>query len=336
MRDGVQALAEADELGVVDPIRPPAFLVALLGRIRALPPYAIAFLLIAIVRAVADLSVAIRSLGVPDMSFPILGLLLGSVPDWLTLLIPVAVGWSTVRLGSASGRVVRGAIAVGLSEVARMAGSLLSGPEMSSLLMADVVRAVAVFLLAGGLIWMAHGVEALRRSAPTSTARRVAVGAIILGLVAAAVELVARLAQLASSVPPMDGEDFERAIFTSNAAGLAHVLVLLAWAYLAWVLIRGDGDAGRPASATRMGSASGWFAIGWFAASIAALAAVPFAIEAPDGPAGPSTASLILWITTVAGATCVLISMAALAAGLRGGLATESLADDAYEQAGTR
>lgn len=327
------AVPGSDDLGVVDPIRPPASIVALAGRIRLLPPYAIAFLIVAVARAIADIVTTAGfydGLGGPGS---ILGLVLGSVPGWLILLIPVAVGWSTLNVSNASARVVRGSIAVGLSEVAAMAGSVIGGPENPTFLATAVVRMFSAFLLAGGLVWMAHGLEALRTNEPTSMVRRAAIAAIAVGLTAAVVELVARIAQLVSLVPGQFGAEEDGAIFAANVTGLANVLVLLAWTYLAWVLIRADRDRDRPRSATRIGAASGWLATAWLGASLAALGLLPFASESPDG-LGPSLAGTYYFVVSIAAATFSVASLAALVSGLATGLAAGPATDaDEREEA---
>lgn len=323
-----KAVPGSDDLGVVDPIRPPASVVALVGRIRLLPAYAIAFLLVAVAGAIVDIATAAGSYGGLGAPGSMLGLVLGSVPGWLTLLVPVAVGWSALKLGDVSGRIIRGSVAIGLSEVAAMAGSMIGGPENPTFLATAVVRMFSAFLLAGGLIWMAHGLEALRANEPTPMVRRAAIAAIGVGLTAAVVEFVARLAQLVSLVPGQFGAEEDGAIFAANVTGLSNVLVLLAWTYLAWVLVRADGDPDRPRSATRIGAASGWLAIAWLGASLAALALLPFASESPDGITGPSAAGTYYFVVSIAAATFSVASIAALISGLATGLAN-SLAPDA-------
>ena len=322
-----EASPGSDDLGVVDPIRPPASAVALANTFRRLPPYAIAFLALAVARAIADIVTTIGSDGGLGVSGSILGLLLGSAPAWLTLLTPFAVGWAALTLGKAPSRVVRGSIAIGLSEVVAMAGSLIAGPfapgpEMPTFIATAAARMASAFLLAGGLIWLAHGLEALRAIEPTRTLRRSAIVAVVVGLAAAVVEFVARVAQLVTFVPGDVGAEGDAAIFAANAMGLANILVLLAWTYLAWVLIRADRDADRPRSATRLGSVSGWLAIAWLGASLTGLALLPFASESPDG-LGPSAASTLSFVIAIAAATFGLASIAALVAGLAKGLASQ-------------
>jgi hypothetical protein len=315
-----EAVPSSDDLGVVDPIRPPASAVALASTLRRLAPYAIGFLVIAVARAIADIAAAAASYGVGG-SGAILGLVLGSVPGWLALLVPVAVGWAVLKLGEAPSRVVRGSIAIGLSEVLAMVGGLIGGSEIPSILATAVARMFSALLLAGGLIWLARGLEALRAIEPARRLRRAAITAVAVGLTAAVVELVVRIAQLGSLAPDGFAAEEVRAIFAANAAGVANVLVLLAWTYLAWVLIRADRDPDRPRSATRIGAASGWLAIAWLGASLAALAVLPFASESPDGLAGWTAAGVYYYVAYIAAATFGLASIAAFVAALATGVA---------------
>ena len=323
------------DLGVVDPIRAPASVTAFTTRIRGLPPYALAFLLVFAVRAAADLYQT--ALGFGDVVGPssILGLLLGSLPDWFVLLIPVAVAWSIGRFGDVSGRLTRGAIAVGLSEVVlmavRVAAPLVSGiaPESSSFLLSSFIRMVGTFLLAGGLIWMAHGLEALRTTDPSPRVRRAALLAVVIGLAAATLEFVGQAVQLVGLAASDVLEDVDRAILVSNAMAMAHVVILLAWVYLAWVLVRGAGDAGRPPQATRMGAAAGWFVTGWLGATVAALAVLPIASEAPGALAGGSAAVALLGLASIVAATCNVTALLAIVSALAGGLAAQGGRDAA-------
>jgi hypothetical protein len=321
------------DLGVVDPIRAPASVIALQGRIRSLPMYAIGFLLVFVVRATADLYAAARQVSEFGPS-PILGVLLGSLPDWLTLLIPVAVGWSALRLGASSGRVVRGAIAVGLSEVVAMAERFIGGAEDPMFAISAMVDAVSFVLFAGGLLWLARGLEGLRVGTPSVRGQRGALLAMAMGVMVAAIELVGRAAQIVG----VDASDYadsgDSAILVANAVSLTYVVVPLAWAYLAAVLVRADQDPGRPPRATRLGAWAGWLSIASLAASLASLAWLPFAGETDAAIETLTMLSSILYVVAVAGATIALARIAVLVAALAGGLGSQCGQMDAAEQAG--
>jgi len=318
------------DLGVVDPIRIPPSVLALVARIRQLPPYAIVFLGAFVVRATADLTTALSSSGL-DPSSTIFGLVLGSIPGWLTLLIPVAVAWSTATQGDAADRVVRGAIAVGLSEIAAMAADVIGGRPDTLFLVPTLVRMVSAFTFAGGLIWIAHGLEALRMTEPPSRIRSAAVVGVAVGLAAAVLELVARVVQLVDLARSPFLDEADQAILLTNTTGLVHVLVLLAWAYLAWVLVRSDLDTGRAPAATRSGAVAGWLTVGRLGASLGSLALLPVVSESPDGLGGTSTAMSVFFVISFTVATCTFASLIALVSGFARGLAIESGMDDADE-----
>ena len=322
-----------NELGVVDPIRPPANVVAFGGRLRLLPPYAIAFLGIFVARAIADLYAAFR----PDGEFgvtPILSLILASMPDWLVLLTPVAVGWAVVRRGPASQRVTRGAIAVGLSGVVAMGARFIGSSEGLVIAIDGFVRMVSFVLLAGGLLWIARGLEALRTGTPSVAARRGAIVAIAFGVALAAVEVVARVAQILSfSYADYADAGQDGALLIANVLGVSYVLVLLAWAYLAWVLLRAGWDAGRSSQALRLGTTAGWLEVIWLGISLAGLALLPFATEASLAAGEQTMLSSIAYVLAISGATIALAANAALVAGLARGLAAEPESAAAAEPA---
>jgi hypothetical protein len=316
------------DLGVVDPLRPPASVVAFGGRLRLLAPYAIGFLGIFLARGLADLYALLRQLGDIGAYPTFLSLILGSVPEWLALLLPVAVGRASVRGGVASSRVVRGAMAIGLSEVVAMAAGFIGGPENPTYAVTAIVRAASFVLLAGGLLWMAQGLEALRSGPPSAAGRRGALVALAFGVAVVAVQLFGRLAQILSfnySDYADGGQD--GAILIGNVLGLSYVLVPLGWAYLSWVLLRSGVDAGRPTGAIRFGSWTGWLALIWLGTSLAGLALLPFATQTALAAGEQTMLGTIAYVLAISAATLSLAAMATLVAGLASGLAAEPSRD---------
>jgi hypothetical protein len=246
------------------------------------------------------------------------------MPDWLALLMPVAVGWATVRFGAASTRVTAGAVAVGLSEIVAMGAGLIGGPENPTFAISATVRAVSFVLLAGGLLWLARGLEVLRSGTPSTLARRGALLGLGIGVAVTAIELVARVAQTVGFDYVEYAGDEGRAILIANLVSVTYVLVPLAWAYLGWVLIRSDGDVARPPRATRLGAWAGWLRIAWLGTSLVGLAWLPFASRADLEPGeGPTMLSTILLVVAVTGAAIAVAAIALLVAGIAVGLASQ-------------
>jgi hypothetical protein len=324
-----RAAPESDDLGVVDPIRAPEALVELTRRLRGLPLYALGFLLAAIVRIVLDVA-DWAEMPKLDPGSGLASLILGTLPVSLLFLIPVAVAWSVQAHGLASSRVIRGSIAVGLSELARMASALILAEDGSTGLAYAGLNLGAAFLLGGGLIWMAHGMEALRRLEPSPLARRAGIGIAASGAVLAVVRLASGLLLLVQAIPGRGSDDVDRFVFMSQATTLANsVIILLGWSYLAWVLIRGYGDADRSRTGTLAGAVSGWLAGMWILASaIWAIALLPWVFASAEDPGAEQPGEF--FDAVLIGATlCAAGALAALAWGLANGLGTDAEADEA-------
>jgi hypothetical protein len=310
------------DLGVVDPLRPPAGVVAFVARVRALPPYALGFLGVLAAKVVADLYTDLRPYWDSGAQF-IVGLLVHAVPEWLMLLAPVAVAWSAARRGAAQHRVLRGAITVGLSEVVAIGAGVIGHPENPTWAISAVVRSVSFALLAVGLVWMARGLESLRSAEPSVLARRGAVLGVVLGLAVAGVELVARIAQMVSIDYAGYSLGEGQAILITSLASMTYLLVPLAWAYLAWALVRADRDPARPPRATRLGAWAGWFTIAWLGASLIGFAWLPFTSARDVEPSeGLTMLSSILLVVVVTAAIIALAAIATLIAALAAGLAS--------------
>jgi hypothetical protein len=180
---------------------------------------------------------------------------------------------------------------------------------------------ISFLLLAGGLFWMARGLEALVTGTPSMAARRGARMAIVLGVAVVAVELFARLSQILrfNYADYADGGQ-DGAILIANVMGLSYVLVPLAWSYAARALLRAGGDTHRSPQAVRLGTAAGWLAIVWLGTSVAGVALLPFAMEADLASGEQTTLGAIAYVLAVAGATMALAAIATLVAALANGL----------------
>lgn len=316
-----EAAPTPGDLGVVDPIRPPASAVRFGNRVRQLPAYALAFLLLAVAGAIVDIATALGGISPGVGASPLLGLVLGALPGWVVLLVPAAVAWATQTTGSASRRVVRGSIAIGLSEVGHIAANLMGISEPSGVVAYAVVEMVAWLLLALGLIWLANGMEAVRRQEPTPVVQRIALGVVVIGVLAAVLDLGTRLIQLGGADLR---DEYDAAIFFTNVTGLAYIGTLLGWTFLARALLRGGGDAGRPRAATRAGAVAGWLAGLWLLGSLLSVVAfVPFvAATDPEILARPPWGDVYL-LVAVAARACSVLAIVYLAWGLRAGLGSE-------------
>lgn len=317
--------ADADDLGVVDPIRAPEVLVDFGRRLRALPLYALGFLLAAIIRTVLLVADWAVTAGMPglDPGSSLLSLVVGILPGTVLLLVPVAVAWSSERDSSAPERVVRGSIAVGLSELANVAAGSLGAGDVSSMLVSTAVSLGGNLLLGGGLIWMAQGLEALRETEPRSITGRVALLVAAMGAAVVVVQLVVGVAALVGAIPGPGADEFDQALFIGRAAGLTAAVPVLGWAFLAWVLIRGRDDLDRQPMATR-GAMSGWLAGAWFLASIiATLLVVPYLLGSPDGLGTAPPGGSIYVVASLLGAVFSAGAVYVLAWSLASGLATD-------------
>jgi len=317
---------EVEDLGVVDPLRAPESLGRVARGLRDLPPYALGFLIAATARTVVGVADWWGTAALPgaDVGTSILSLIVGTMPGTVLLLIPVAVAWSIDRDGGAPERVYRGAIAVGLGELINLATGFVGAGNRPTMLLYGAMSLAANFLLAGGLVWIAHGLEAMRQREPSPTTGRGALVVGVLGGVGAVVLLVLGISGLAASVPGPGAQDVDRALFVGRAAGLASALVVFGWAYLAWVTIRGRDDLDRDPRATRAGAVSGWLAGAWLVASaIALLALVPSFAGSPDGLGSEPPGGSLYVVLSVIGAACRAGAILALAWGLILGLGSD-------------
>jgi cytochrome c oxidase assembly factor CtaG len=145
---------------------------------------------------------------------------------------------------------------------------------------------------------------------------------VVVGLAATAIDIAGRLVQLVQLVPPEVEAEVDRVLFTVNATALTMPLVLLAWAYLAWTLIRGIDDSQRPVAATRSGAIAGWLAGAWLVTSLVALALQPLVTASISDAEGPTPASTILFAVSLAGVLSAVGSLAFLVRALSIGLAS--------------
>lgn len=233
-----------EALGVVDPMRIPG-----LDRARAawrrLPPLGQVFVVL------AAIDVVVRAIGLfgtslfVDLGNP-LSVITGFVPHDALILLPAIVVWRRVDAVEATPLVMRGAILVALVELlnAPLRG-LTSGIPIDPFLLPTIVSIAAAFLMAAGWMTLGLGLRELNPAKPeqsTAGLANLVGGAIVL----AAVVNLAGLFLL----PQGDFVDPRWNALLQLGSGMS-IVQMVALAYLARIVVLGNGDARRPSLARK-------------------------------------------------------------------------------------
>jgi len=249
MTDTKPAVATAEGLGVVEPLRIPGA-AATRRAFLGLPPAARVFV------ALAGVDVVVRVLGLFGTG---LFLFLDNPLTWFSaffphdalILLPALILARRPNAIEATPLVMRGAIAVALVELLNTPlRGIVSGNPLDPIVAPTIVSIVAILFLAGGWYWPALGLRALNpvRPADSSTGLANLVGG---ALVVTA--LMSFVTALFGPVPDV-GNPSWTALFQLNSAML--VVQSIAFAYLARVVILGTGDPARPIAATNLATGS--------------------------------------------------------------------------------
>jgi hypothetical protein len=234
--------ARPDGSGVVDPMRIPGADGARQAWLR-LPVLGRAFVVL------AALDVIVRAIGLfgtqlfVDLGDP-LGVITAFVPHDALILLPAVLIWRRPDAVETTPLVMRGAILVALVELlnAPLRG-LTSGNPIDPFALPTIISIAAAFLMAAGWATLAVGLRELDPAKPeqsTAGLANVVGGAIAL---AAIVNLAGVLLLPGADV----GDPRWNALLQLNSA--MSVLQILALAYLARIVVLGNGDVRRPSIA---------------------------------------------------------------------------------------
>jgi hypothetical protein len=249
MTDTKPAVATAEGLGVVEPLRIPGA-AATRRAFLGLPPAARVFV------ALAGVDVVVRVLGLFGTG---LFLFLDNPLTWFSaffphdalILLPALILARRPNAIEATPLVMRGAIAVALVELLNTPlRGIVSGNPLDPIVTPTIVSIVAILFLAGGWYWLALGLRALNPMRPADSSVGLA------NLVSGALVITALTSFVTTLfVPAPDvGNPSWTALFQLNSAML--VVQSLAFAYLARVVILGTGDPARPTAATNLAAGS--------------------------------------------------------------------------------
>jgi hypothetical protein len=249
MTDTKPAVATAEGLGVVEPLRIPGAAAARRA-VLGLPPVARLFI------GLAGVDVVVRGLGLFGTG---LFLFLDNPLTWFSaffphdalILLPALILARRPNAIEATPLVMRGAIAVALVELLNTPlRGLVSGNPLDPIVTPTIVSIVAILFLAGGWYWLALGLRALNPRRPADSSVGLA------NLVSGALVITALTSFVTTLFGPAPdvGNPSWTALFQLNSAML--VVQSLAFAYLARVVILGAGDPARPTVATNLAAGS--------------------------------------------------------------------------------
>ena len=259
---------QREALGVVDPMRIPGADRARQAW-RGLPGLGRAFIVLAAIDVVA------RALGLfgtrlfVNLGDP-LGVITAFVPHDALILLPAVLTWRRPDAVEATPLVMRGAVLVALVELldAPLRG-LTSGNPLDPFVLPTIVSIAATFLTAAGWVTLAIGLRDL--NAPLADQSTAGLANIVTGsIVLAAIVNLAGVLLL----PQGDlGDPRWNALLQLNAG--MFVLQALSLAYLARVVVLGNGDARRPGIArTTATAAAVLIAIGSIVSAVIGLLAL--------------------------------------------------------------
>jgi hypothetical protein len=240
--------ASTNDLGVVDPIRIP-------GAARARRLWADAPWLSRVFVALAAVDVVVRALGIFGTSLflePSLPetFITAFLPHTALILLPAVIVARRPSATAALPVVVQGAIVVALVELLKdPVGNLASGVAVDQVVAPVLVGMAGAIAAAVGWIKIAQGMRAFTPEPPDPVAA-------LAGFVAGGLAIGAFVSAMGSILlGNIDGVDpWWDALLRLNNAVVA--LTGLGLAYLAWVIVRGTVDPGRPALATRLATIS--------------------------------------------------------------------------------
>ena len=249
MTDTKPAVATAEGLGVVEPLRIPGAAAARRAFL-GLPPVARLFI------GLAGVDVVVRGLGLFGTG---LFLFLDNPLTWFSaffphdalILLPALILARRPNAIEATPLVMRGAIAVALVELLNTPlRGIVSGNPLDPIVTPTIVSIVAILFLAGGWYWLALGLRALNPMRPADSSVGLA------NLVSGALVITALTSFVTTLFGPAPdvGNPSWTALFQLNSAML--VVQSLAFAYLARVVILGTGDPARPTAATNLAAGS--------------------------------------------------------------------------------
>jgi hypothetical protein len=249
MTDTKPAVATAERLGVVEPLRIPGAAAARRAFL-GLPPVARVFI------GLAGVDVVVRGLGLFGTG---LFLFLDNPLTWFSaffphdalILLPALILARRPNAIEATPLVMRGAIAVALVELLNTPlRGIVSGNPLDPIVTPTIVSIVAILFLAGGWYWLALGLRALNPMRPAESSVGLA------NLVSGALVITALTSFVTTLFGPAPdvGNPSWTALFQLNSAML--VVQSLAFAYLARVVILGTGDPARPTAATNLAAGS--------------------------------------------------------------------------------
>lgn len=237
-----------DDLGVVDPIRLPPIIAGATGRFARLPLVARVFGVLAIAEVVEILVRRFDWSAISADPSPSFGFVVGAAPSVLMVLLPVAVWTRRPDAARSIPLIARGAIAVAVgvlvgSVAALLRDAIFGGLDLQGASAASVAVAAAIATLSSlagaiGLVWIGRGLFAMEQGTPGPIARRVGLLAATIIGVAVVAEFVVSLLQLPGQPPIFAEQGVDPAWQLIQLASLVAGLATLAWAYLAWVLVR--------------------------------------------------------------------------------------------------
>ena len=284
--------AQPDAVGVVDPMRIPG-----VGRARQawhrLPVLGQAFVVL------VAIDVVVRALGLfgTQLFFDIgnpLSVITAFVPHDALILLPAVLIWRRPDAVEALPLVMRGAILVALVELlnAPLRG-LTSGNQLDPFVGPTVISIAATFLTAAGWVTLAIGLREL--NPPTSEQSTAGLANVVAGAIA-----LAAIGNLAGVLllPGTDvGDARWNALLQLNSA--MYVLQTVALAYLARIVVLGNGDARRPSIArTTATAAMALLAIGSFMTTVISLLALTQAAFAQSLGLGAGPIWLVIGLLT--------------------------------------
>ncbi len=293
--------APTNDLGVVDPIRLPAWVPRGIARTPGLARFFIAL-------AAVDIVVRLVGLIGPPLVVDLgpLWLLSSILPRTLWIVLPAIVLIRRPDAEDSIPWVFRGSVVIALTTLAvEPLGSLFVSFSFEPQPISLGVAMLSSVLLTAGWLMLGRGFEAIRPRPATPIGRAVST------LVAVAFVLGAALSALAllrSLNEPIEGIDW--LILLSNALT---IVTVLSAGYALWVIARGLGDALRPVRATRLGVAA---AIVWAVATILGSLVVATFLSMQPLPtdAGTSLLSevsgLVSWMTAVIAPAVLVAAMA--------------------------
>jgi len=284
--------AQPDALGVVDPMRLPGA-----DRTRQawhrLPVLGQTFVVL------AALDVVVRALGLFGTQLFLgldnpLSVITAILPHDALILLPAVLVWRRPDAVEAMPLVMRGVILVALVELlnAPLRG-LTSGNQLDPFGGPTIISIAATFLMAAGWMTLAIGLRELNPAKPEQSTAGLA------NIVGGAIALAAivNLAGVLLLPGPDVGDARWNALLQLNSA--MYVLQTLALAYLARIVVLGNGDARRPSIArTTATSAVALVAIGSFMTTVISVLALSQAAFAQSIGLGAGPIWLVIGLLT--------------------------------------